>query len=57
MKYLSLLTTLLLTSSIVYAGWITKGTDYKGDCLEIMCDCVEDNDGNGLSVRALLFQW
>ena len=47
MKHLSLLTTLLLTSSMVYAGWITKGTDYKGDCLEMMCDCVEDDNGNG----------
>ena len=44
LKHLSLLTTLLLTSSMVYAGWITKGTDYKGDCLEMMCDCVEDSE-------------
>ena len=44
MKHLSLLTALLLSSSMVYAGWITKGTDYKGDCLEMMCDCVEDSE-------------
>ena len=47
MKHLSLLTTLLLTSSMVYAGWISKGFEYKGDCLEMMCDCVEDDNGNG----------
>ena len=44
MKHLSLLTTLLLTSSMVHAGWITTGIDYKGDCLEMMCDCVEDSE-------------
>ena len=44
MKHLSLLTTLLLTSSMVYAGWISKGFEYKGDCLEMMCDCVEDSE-------------
>ena len=44
LKHLSLLTTLLLTSSMVYAGWITTGIDYKGDCLEMMCDCVEDSE-------------
>ena len=44
MKNLSLLTALMLTSSMVYAGWITKGFEYKGDCLEMMCDCVEDSE-------------
>ena len=44
MKHLSLLTALMLSSSMVYAGWITE--DYKGDCLEMMCDCVE-KDGIG----------
>jgi hypothetical protein len=44
MKHLSLLTTLLISSSMVYGGWIATGTDYKGDCLEMMCDCVEDSE-------------
>ncbi|MBE6446387.1 MAG: hypothetical protein E7021_03195 [Alphaproteobacteria bacterium] len=44
MKHLSLLTALMLSSSMVYAGWLTE--DYKGDCLEMMCDCVE-KDGIG----------
>ncbi len=44
MKHLSLLTALMLSSSMVYAEWITE--DYKGDCLEMMCDCVE-KDGIG----------
>ncbi|MBE6446695.1 MAG: hypothetical protein E7021_04770, partial [Alphaproteobacteria bacterium] len=44
MKHLSLLTALMLSSSMVYAGWLTEG--YKGDCLEMMCDCVE-KDGIG----------
>ena len=47
MKHLSLLSALLISSSMVYAGWITKGTDYKGDCLEMMCDCVKDDERNG----------
>lgn len=53
MKHLSLLTTLLLTSSMVYAGW-TRYLDGgeqtpKGDCLEMICEygCVEDDKGNG----------
>ena len=51
MKHLSLLTTLLLTSSMVYAGW-TRYLDGgeqtpKGDCLEMICEygCVEDDKG------------
>ena len=44
MKHLSLLTVLMFSSSMVYAGWITKGFEYKGDCLEMMCDCVEDSE-------------
>ncbi len=32
---------------MAYAGWITKGLEYKGDCLEMMCDCVEDDEGKG----------
>ena len=46
MKHLSLLSVLLISSSMVYAEWITKGTDYKGDCLEMICEhgCVENSD-------------
>lgn len=41
------MTVLLLSSSMVCAEWITTGKDYKGDCREMMCDCVEDEAGNG----------
>ena len=49
MKKTPLLFSLLLSSSLVYAGWTTKGTDYKGDCLEMICEhgCVEDSEGEG----------
>ena len=46
MKHLSLLSALLISSSLVYAGWITKGLEYKGDCLEMICEfgCVENEN-------------
>ncbi len=27
--------------------WISDPSNYKGDCWEMMCDCVEDDEGNG----------
>ena len=48
----SLLAVLLSVSSLTYAqntdGWITllNASRFKGDCLEMMCDCVE-KDGIG----------
>lgn len=52
MKHLSLMTALMLSSSMVYAqnceGWqsAANGRNFKGDCYEMMCDCVE-KDGVG----------
>ncbi|MBE6446264.1 MAG: VWA domain-containing protein [Alphaproteobacteria bacterium] len=52
MKHLSLLTALMLSSSMVNAqnceGWqsAANGRNFKGDCYEMMCDCVE-KDGVG----------
>ena len=58
MKHLSLLTALMLSSSMVYAGWTRYEFDpatgvYKTapkySCLEMICehDCVENDDGQG----------
>ncbi len=53
MKHLSLLSALMLTSSLVCAGWTRYldggGTIPKGDCLEMFCEygCMEDDSGNG----------
>ena len=58
MKNLSLLTALMLSSSMVYAGWTRYEFDpatgvYKTapkySCLEMICehDCVENDDGQG----------